>query len=82
MNTYAGAAYDTVTALCCMKTESVNTCVMNLFFLFFDGSCMSHVNASVVVTEPRNIHTLNKSSFDRRYGKGTLNSFDFLIVSK
>ena len=50
--------------------------------IILDGSCMSHVNASAVISEPGNIHTLKNSSFDRSYGNGTLNSFDFLTVSK
>ena len=48
--------------------------------LFFDGSCMSHMTASAIITEPSNIHPQNNSSFDGSHGNGTLNSFDFLIV--
>ena len=32
--------------------------------------------------EPYNNRSLNNSRFDRSYGNGTLNSFDFFIVSK
>ena len=55
---------------------------MFVVFLFFDGSRVSHANASAVISDPGNIHTLKNSSFDRSYGNGTLNSFDFLTVSK
>ena len=46
------------------------------------GACISQLNASAVISEPCNINTINHSIFDSSYGKGILNSFDILIVSK
>ena len=46
------------------------------------GACTLQVNDSAVISEPCNINTLNHSIFDSSYGKGILNSFDILIVSK
>ena len=40
------------------------------------------MTASAIITEPSNIHPQNNSSFDGSHGNGTLNSFDFFIVSK